>query len=48
MIQCTKRTTENSQQRRGGFCPPGRMRSRSKSGSKVANDTMKTAAKIAR
>jgi hypothetical protein len=37
------RTGEN-----GGFLPPGRMRSRRRFGSSTANETIMTAAKIAR
>jgi hypothetical protein len=42
------RTSEKILSESGGFLPPGRMRSRRRSGSRAANETIMTAAKIAR
>jgi len=42
------RTSEKSLNASGGFLPPGRMRSRRRSGSSAANETIMTTAKIAR
>ena len=43
-----ERTSEKILGESGSFLPPGRMRSRRRSGSSVANETIMTTAKIAR
>ena len=48
MIQCSTMTPENSRSASGGFLPPGRIRSRARSGSSHRNEATKMAAKMAR
>src|SRR5262245_7404415 len=47
-IQCMNRTSEKTLNESGGFLPPGRKRSRRRSESSAANETIMTMAKIAR